>query len=64
LRGKVQKLKVRNLTLDPNPASPGDAVVARAEIVNEGSQDVTTVARWIFEGQVLAEQEISIPAGG
>jgi hypothetical protein len=57
-------LKVRNLTLDPNPASPGDAVTARAEIVNEGSQDVTTVARWIFEGQVVAEQEVSIPAGG
>jgi len=57
-------LAVRNLTLDPNSCSPGDAVTARAEIVNEGSQDVTTVARWIFEGQVVAEQEVWIPAGG
>lgn len=59
-----QNLVVRNLTLDPNPASPGEAVAARAEIVNEGSQDVTTVARWIFNDQVAAEQEVWIPAGG
>jgi len=66
--GKIKvetvNLAVRNLTLDPNPCSPGGAVAARAEIVNEGSQDVTTVARWIFNEQVVAEQEVSIPAGG